>query len=97
MILLQGALCPKFLNCQIKSKSIAVTAVTVALQDECRRSPLYYAAAYGHLEAAKVLVSSGAGRNGLDRDGWSALHAAARHGQADLVRYQEVMQYLYWN
>ncbi len=35
-------------------------------------------------------MSSGAGRNGLDRDGWSALHAAARHGQADLVRYPKI-------
>ena len=56
-------------------------------QDEFRRTPLYYAAAYGHTSTAELLIKSGARKNGLDRDGWTALHAAARHGQVEAVRF----------
>ncbi len=70
-------------------KSSAPSSLTVCCacaQDEFRRTPLYYAAAYGHRAAASLLIKSGARKNGLDREGWTALHAAARHGQSETLR-----------
>ena len=51
-----------------------------------RRTPLYYAAASGHIEVVKFLLGSGARKNAVDRDGWTAVHAAARYGHVETLR-----------
>jgi ankyrin repeat protein len=47
--------------------------------------PLMLAAAYGHVETAKLLLASGADVNASDATGWTALHAGAYKGDAALV------------
>ncbi len=58
----------------------------ICLQDDCRRTPLYYAAAYGQLETIRFLLREGARKNLPDRDGWTAAHAAARYGHCDTLK-----------
>lgn len=50
-------------------------------------TPLYWAAAKGHLEAAQLLADKGADVNRRNRGGATPLHAAATHGHGDVVDY----------
>ena len=59
-----------------------------------RRTPLYYAAANGRLEACKLLLKSGARKNAVDRNGWTAVHAAARYGHVTILRWLEMINEL---
>ncbi len=58
----------------------------VCLQDDIRRTPLYYAAANGHKEIIELLLKKGARKNAVDRDGWTAVHAAARYSHLYTLR-----------
>jgi ankyrin repeat protein len=51
-----------------------------------KRTPLWYAAAYGHTNVLKALISRGAKVNSSDVHGFTPLHVAAQLGQIDCVR-----------
>jgi ankyrin repeat protein len=48
-------------------------------------NPLHLAAAWGHLEVLRMLISQQANVNCRDSDGQTPLHYAARHGKADVA------------
>ena len=48
---------------------------------------MYRAARQGDLSAVARLVDAGAAVGWRDKDGWTALHGAARKGHRDIVRY----------
>lgn len=48
-------------------------------------TPLHAAAMEGHSAAARLLISSGAALDLKDKDGWTALHHAAKRGQKEVV------------
>jgi ankyrin repeat protein len=54
--------------------------------DNCRNTPLTYAAWYGHVEVVRVLLEGGANVDRADADGWTALHNAALDGHLDVCR-----------
>ena len=60
--------------------------IPVDINDERRRTPLWYAAQHGQQETCSLLLKAGARRNVPDRNGWTALQAAARAGQTDICR-----------
>ena len=55
-------------------------------QDEEGRTALHFAAGYGELECAKLLIEKGASVDLLDNNTTTALHYAAGYGQADSVK-----------
>jgi hypothetical protein len=55
-------------------------------QDEEGRTALHFAAGYGELECAKLLIEKGASVDLLDNNKNTALHYAAGYGQADSVK-----------
>lgn len=58
----------------------------VESQDERKRTPLWYAAAYAHVETIEVLLSMGAKIKSSDLEGWTPLHVAARNGHLAVCR-----------
>jgi hypothetical protein len=58
----------------------------VDARDMGGRTPLYWAAAQNHLEAARLLLRAGADVNAADDEGFTPLMAAATGGYADLVQ-----------
>ena len=58
-----------------------------------RRTPLIEAARRGYLEAVKLLLAHGADINGVDDSGLTALEAAERNNQEEVVRFLQT-QYL---
>ena len=47
---------------------------------------MHFAAQYGHVDVAKVLIQNGADVNSVMRDDWTALHLAAWSGYADIAK-----------
>eukprot|EP01051_Picozoa_sp_SAG22_P000241 SAG22_NODE_5_length_41775_cov_111.520971_4_plen_305_part_00 len=47
-----------------------------------RRTPLHYAAIYGRLEMAEMLLAGGANPNARDKAGWQPLHYGVLNGRA---------------
>ncbi len=60
--------------------------VAVDEQDEEGRTALHFAAGYGELECARLLLGKGAKVDLLDNNKNTALHYAAGYGQADSVK-----------
>lgn len=60
--------------------------VPIDINDERRRTPLWYAAQHGQLDTCRLLMKMGARKNVPDRNGWTALHATARAGQTECCR-----------
>jgi hypothetical protein len=60
-------------------------AVNVYSRNELAVQPLHSAAAGRHHEVCRVLIAAGADVNATQRHGYTPLHAAAQHGDAELV------------
>ncbi|GAA5991524.1 hypothetical protein JCM10908_005743 [Rhodotorula pacifica] len=56
-------------------------------QDEEGNPALVLAVAFGHAEAVRILVESGAHVNEADRAGWSALHWAVQNNDVPIASY----------
>ena len=50
------------------------------------KSPIHFAAQYGHLEVYKLLVENVENKNHGDNDGITPLHMAAKYGHLDVYR-----------
>ena len=55
--------------------------------DERGRTPLHYAAAYGHVEVCAALTEAGAGLNVADEDGETPLHSAIRRNRLAVASF----------
>jgi ankyrin repeat protein len=53
--------------------------------DEYGGTPLHWAAWYGHVEIARLLLQNGAEVNAKERNGWTPLHWAAYRGHFDIL------------
>lgn len=53
--------------------------------DQYGRSPLWYHAANGDLDAVRQEVRSGQAATAADKDGFTSLHVAAQNGHAEVV------------
>jgi len=58
----------------------------VNARGELGDTPLHDAAAYGHVDVARLLVERGADVNARSNDGWTPLHVAAYKGYLDVAR-----------
>jgi len=58
----------------------------VNARDVFDRTPLHLAAAFGHLDVAKLLLDRGADIDARESDGWTPLHYAAVNGRLDVAR-----------
>ena len=63
-----------------------LSGVPVEVKDEFRRTPLYYASAYGHLNCVKTLLKHGARRDTSDVNRWTPIMAATKHNHAEIVK-----------
>jgi len=54
--------------------------------DQYRDTPLIYAARYGHVEVARVLLEGGVDLEKTNANQYTALHAAARRGDLEICR-----------
>lgn len=76
----------------IRSKSIKVLQDLISTKADVNKicddkSPLMYAAKYGELEAAKVLVKAGADIGLKNREGKTALDYARKYEKKELIDY----------
>lgn len=76
----------------IRSKSIKVLQDLISTKADVNKicddkSPLMYAAKYGELEAAKVLVKAGADVGLKNREGKTALDYARKYEKKELIDY----------
>eukprot|EP00731_Ephydatia_muelleri_P013368 Em0007g678a len=60
--------------------------INIEATDEDGRTPLGFAAGFGHVDCVKVLLERGANIDHQTKDGWTSLMRAAYHGRADCVR-----------
>ncbi len=56
-------------------------------RDKSGKSPLHYAALYGHANIAELLLSKGAKIDGMDHQGMTPLHLAAMAGQTLMAQF----------
>lgn len=56
-------------------------------RDNKGRTALWHAAARGNIECCKLLREAGADTVCMDRDGWTALHAACHGGRPGVARW----------
>ena len=53
--------------------------------DKCGRTPIYWAACWGHTEIVKILATLTENHNAPDEDGKTPISAAADNGHTEIV------------
>ncbi|KAH0543156.1 hypothetical protein FGG08_002501 [Glutinoglossum americanum] len=70
----------------VVQKYIASRHPIIDLRDKTRRTPLHYAAIFGNIDAATVLLRHGASVGPRDFLGCTALHHAFQQGHLDMIK-----------
>jgi ankyrin repeat protein len=71
----------------LKKMSVTITNYPVYYRNYRKKSPLFVAVGYGHMDIVKYLLSFGADVNLCDSDGHSPLFIASKEGHCDIVKY----------